>query len=450
VRSAILVTNSIVKRSGGANNARRSASGSLGACMAEIEPLRALRYDPQKTGGLQNVVAPPYDVIDSDKRAELEARSPYNIVRVDLPQGRDDRYQEAARLFAQWKADAVVVDDGSPALWTLAQDYAGPDGQRRTRQGFFARVRVQPYGAGLIRPHERTHPGPREDRLRLTRATRTNISPIFSLYSDPDGTARSVLQTAGNGTAWAETTDDDGTANRLRRVSDPDAIAAVVETVKGTELLIADGHHRYETARVYADEIGGGGPHRYVLMCLVALQDPGLTVFPTHRLVRGLSADQQEALAAALRRDFDIAELSSTAQLAPPAGEDIKIGYMDSHFRRPLMLTLKDPAIAATALPGRAEPYRRLDTAVLEALILKGALGLTDQEIDELKGLGYARDFDQAVQLVHNATFDAAFFMAPTPIERVREVAAAGESMPPKSTYFFPKVPTGLLFNPLT
>jgi uncharacterized protein (DUF1015 family) len=418
--------------------------------MAQVEPLRALHYNLQRTGGLQNVVAPPYDVIDAEQRAELEARSPYNIVRVDLPQGGDDRYQEAARLFAQWKAHAVVVDDGSVALWTLAQDYTGPDGQRRTRQGFLARVRVQPYGAGLIRPHERTHPGPKEDRLRLTRATRTNLSPIFSLYSDPTGRARSALESAGDAPAWAKTTDDDGTANRLGRVSDPNAIDAVVSSLEDTELLIADGHHRYETARVYAEEIGGDGPHRYVLMCLVALQDPGLTVFPTHRLVRGLSSDQQEALADALRRDFDIAELTSSGQLAPAAGNAIKVGYMDSHFRRPFMLTLKDPAIAAAALPDRAEPYRRLDTAVLEALILKGALGLTDEQIDELQGLGYARDFDQAVELVENATYDAAFFMAPTPIEHVHEVAAAGESMPPKSTYFFPKVPTGLLFNPLT
>ena len=216
------------------------------------------------------------------------------------------------------------------------------------------------------------------------------------------------------------------------------------------ELLIADGHHRYETARVYADEIGGEGPHRYVLMCLVALQDPGLTVFPTHRLVRGLRPDQHETLAEALRRDFDVTELGSTAELAPEPGDAVRIGYIDSHFRRPVMLTLKDPAIADAALPERAAPYRRLDTAVLEALILKGALGMTDEDIDELNGLGYARDFDQALELVETTAYDAAFFMAPTPIERVQEVAAAGESMPPKSTYFFPKVPTGLVFNPLT
>jgi len=414
--------------------------------MAEIQPLRALRYDPAVTDGLQNVVAPPYDVIDAEQRAELAGRSPYNVVAIDLPEGGDDRYDRAAELLRSWEADGAVVQDEEPALWTLSQDYTGPDGRHRTREGFFTRVRVEDYGAGRIRPHERTHPGPKEDRLRLTRATRANLSPIFSLYSDPTGAAWGALADAA---PWAQTTDDDGTVNRLGRTTDPQAIETVQRTLAGTELLIADGHHRYETARVYADEIGGEGPHRYVMMCLVALQDPGLTVFPTHRLVNQLTSTKQEALAQALRRDFTIEELSSTDQLAPPAGDTVRIGYIDAHFKKPFMLTLSDAAIADAALPDHAEPYRRLDTAVLEALVIKGALGMTEDDIDHLNGLGYARDFAQALELIENGIYDAAFFMAPTPIERVHEVAAAGESMPPKSTYFFPKVPTGLLFNPL-
>ncbi len=415
--------------------------------MAEIQPLSALRYDPSRTGGLQEVVAPPYDVIDAHQRAELEQRSPYNVVRIDLPEGGDDRYERAAALLDDWRAQKVVVEDDQPALWTLEQDYTGPDGRRRTRTGFFARVRVVEYGAGRIRPHERTHPGPKEDRLRLTRATKANLSPIFSLYSDPQNEARNALESHAQ--PWAQTTDDDGTVNRLGRVQDPAAIETVQRALAATELLIADGHHRYETARVYADEIGGEGPHRYVLMCLVALQDPGLTVFPTHRLVNGLRPDQRETLATALRRDFDIEALTSTSELVPQAADPLKIGYIDSHVRKPYLLTLKDQTIADAALPDHAPPYRRLDTAVLEALILKGALAMSDEDIDELNGLGYARDFDQALELVRSGAYDAAFFMAPPPIEQVQEVAAAGESMPPKSTYFFPKVPTGLLFNPL-
>jgi uncharacterized protein (DUF1015 family) len=414
--------------------------------MAEVQPLRALRYELEKTGGLQDVVAPPYDVIDPEQQHELAARSPYNVVRIDLPEGGEDRYDRAAAQLEQWCEQGVIVQDEQPALWTLAQDYTGPDGRQRTRKGFFARVRVEDYGPGRIRPHERTHPGPKEDRLRLTRATQANLSPIFSLYSDPAGVAQQALASPE---PWAQTIDADGTVNHLGRVLDEAAIATVTGALSGTELLIADGHHRYETARVYAEEIGGEGAHRYVLMCLVALQDPGLTVFPTHRLVRGLSSQQQEALAATLKRDFEIEPLDDTAKLAPEPGDTVRIGYIDSHGKRPYMLTLTDQATADAALHGHAAPYRRLDTAVLEALILKGALGMTDDDIDELNGLGYARDFAQALELIEDASYDAALFMAPTPIERVHEVAAAGESMPPKSTYFVPKVGTGLLFNPL-
>jgi uncharacterized protein (DUF1015 family) len=247
----------------------------------------------------------------------------------------------------------------------------------------------------------------------------------------------------------AHTTDDDGTVSRLARVTAPDAIAAAQRALEGTELLIADGHHRYETARVYADEIGGDGDHRYVLMCLVALQDPGLTVFPTHRLVRGLDDTRRAALAHAIAEGFDVDELDDVRLLAPEPGHGVRIGYIDARTRRPQMLTLRGQRIADRALSGHAPPYRRLDTAVLEALILKGALAMTDHDIDELNGLGYARDLDQALQLIADGAYDAAFFMAPTPVAQIQEVAAAGESMPPKSTYFFPKVPTGLLFNPL-
>ena len=419
--------------------------------MAEIEPLRALHYNLAKTRGLQDVVAPPYDVIDAGQRAELEERSLYNVVHVDLPQGHDP-YQAAAHTLDRWRAERVIVQDDEPALWALEQRYTGPDRQTRTRRGFLARVRVEPYGAGRIRPHERTHPGPKEDRLRLTRATRANLSPIFSLFSDPEGAAWAELERAiAAQRPWGEANDEDGTDNRLWRVTDESAIATVQRALQDAELLIADGHHRYETARIYGDEIGGDGPHRYVLMDLVALQDPGLTVFPTHRLLRELTSDQQEALATAIRRDFEIDELGGTDALAPHTDPTtIRIGYVDSHSRRPFMLTLKDPAIVDAALPDHAEPYRRLDTAVLEALILKAALGMTDDDIDHLTQLGYARDAAHAVHLVGSGQYDAAFLMDPPPVELIQAVAAAGESMPPKSTYFFPKVPTGLVFNPLT
>ncbi len=406
--------------------------------MADVEPLRALLYDLERTGGLQEVIAPPYDVISSEDRTELEARSPYNVVRIDLPVG-EDPYGFAAEQLATWRKQGVIIQDEQPAIWVLEQDYTGPDGALRQRRGFLARVRVEEYGPGRIRPHERTHPGPKEDRLNLTRATKANLSPIFSLFDDADHTVTKALERIAQAEPWGQSTDEDGTVNRLWHVTDPGSIAEITGAVQAAELLIADGHHRYETARVYAEEIGGEGPQR-----------SGLTVFPTHRLLRDLRPDQHETLANALRTHFDVEPLDSTEDLTPAYGQPVSFGYIDAHFRKPFRLTLKDQGIADEALSDHAEPYRRLDTAVLEALILKGALEMSDEDIDHMRGLDYARDFGHALGLVESGERDAAFFVAATPIEEVRAVAAAGESMPPKSTYFFPKVPTGLLFNALT
>jgi uncharacterized protein (DUF1015 family) len=409
--------------------------------MAEVSPFRALHYDRDRVGGLQPVVAPPYDVIDADQRAELLARSPYNVVEIDLPQG-DDPYAHAADVFERWQRDGILVRDDEPALWALEQDYTGPDGRRRTRHGFFARVKVEDYGPGRIRPHERTHPGPKEDRLRLTRATHANLSPIFSLYDDPQGAAWGALAPHLESDPWAEVTDEDGTTHRLWRVADAQAAGAVRDALAGTELLIADGHHRYETARVHHEEGGAG----HVLMCLVALQDPGLTVFPTHRLLTELDGPRRESLRATIQRDFDTAEIPAD-ELEPAGDGPVRMGYLDSHHGRPLMLTLRDPAIAAAALPDKPDPYRGLDTAVLEALVLQGALGMSEDDISHLHGLDYARDTAQARRRVESGSAQAAFFMRGTPVSQVRDVAATGESMPPKSTYFFPKVLTGMVFN---
>jgi len=418
--------------------------------MADVQPLRALHYDLSVVGPLADVVAPPYDVIDAGQRAALIERSPFNVVALDLPEGKPDPYAAAGHLLESWQLQGALVRDSEPAVWAHTQDYSGPDGRTLTRRGFFCRVRIEDYGPGRVRPHERTHPGPKEDRLRLTRATRANVSPIFSLYSDPSNAAWEALAPATLQAPWGEVTDPDGTVHRLWRVSDPEAIAAVQAATQEAELLIADGHHRYETMQAYAQEIGGEGEHRYILMCLVALEDPGLTVFPTHRLVRGLDTARQEALAQALRRDFEIAEVP-VAEIAPAPGTGpLELGYIDSHSGRPWRLTLKDQAIADAALAGRSEAYRHLDTGVLETLLLKGALGLSDEDISHFNGLFYARDTEEALAMVASGEYDAAFLMRPTPVQQVRDVAAAGENMPPKSTYFFPKLLTGLLLNPLS
>jgi uncharacterized protein (DUF1015 family) len=424
--------------------------------MADVQPFRALRYDLAVVGSLQSVIAPPYDVIDPEQRAALAARSSHNVVNVDLPQPPlgGDAYEEAARLLELWKRQGAVARDAIPALWALQQDYIGPDGRQLTRRGIFARVRVQEYGPGKIRPHERTHPGPKEDRLRLTRATRTNLSPIFSLYDDPANAAWAALAPHLIANPWGIASDADGTLNKLWRIDDGAAVARVQMTLGKTELLIADGHHRYETARVYAEEIGGEGDHRYVLMCLVALQDPGLTIFPTHRLLNKVNEPEiQQKLGKYLREHFDITpiELSELRPLDAPDGPPIPLtmGYLDSFHQQPYRLVLKDQALADAALANYPEPYRHLDTAVLEALIFKGVLGMTEDDISHLNGLGYSRTDDEALQLVQSKEYDCAFFLRGSPVKQVQEIAAAGVNMPPKSTFFYPKVPTGLLFNPL-
>jgi uncharacterized protein (DUF1015 family) len=419
--------------------------------MAEVLPLNAVHYNLDAVGSLEDVIAPPYDVIDAEERRALVARSPFNAVELDLPEAPDggDRYERADEALEEWLLQGILTRDREPSIWALEQDYTGPDGQERTRRGLLVRVRVSEYGPGLVRPHERTQPGPREDRLRLTRATRHNLSPIFSLHAD-DAWQHVA---AHLGDPWGEGKTDDGTTNRVWRVTDEAAIEAATATLAESELLIADGHHRYETARVYADEIGGEGPHRYTLMCLVSLDDPGLSIFGYHRLLGNLSGDtaRQEALANAIREHFYLEEVPEG--VLDPAEEDGVgvFGYIDSHFRKGYRLRLKDPAAVDTRLPDRSEPYRRLDAVILEELILKAGLGMSAEDVEAKRGIGYAKSAEAALgQLADDGAYQAAFLLRPTPVDQVRAVAAEGETMPPKSTFFFPKVPSGIVFNPLS
>jgi uncharacterized protein (DUF1015 family) len=424
--------------------------------MADIQPLLAVHHDLDRVPSLAAVIAPPYDVSDPVDRARLLERTPLNIIAADLPDDRGaplpERYRHSAELLRGWFDDGVLVQDERPALWALEQRFPGLDGRTVARRGLFARVRVTDYGRGRIRPHERTHPAAVEDRLALTHATRANLSPVFSLYDDPQHEVARLLEPAfTTQPPRATAVDDEGTEHRLWRLPNAEWIANVRAALADRELLIADGHHRYEAARRYAEELGGDGPHRYTLMLLVAQQDPGLVVQPTHRLIRGLKDDppRQEALAGALRTHFDLTEISH-AELRPPAVPGpLQLGYIDSHFQRAFRCTLKSQAIADAAMPGVPDAYRRLDTAALQALLLEGALGLTQGAIDRRDGLSYARNDEEALALVLDGSHDCAFFLRPCPVSQVAAVAAEGLTMPAKSTSFAPKVPTGLLLSPL-
>jgi uncharacterized protein (DUF1015 family) len=417
--------------------------------VADVQPFPALHYDLNQVS-LQDVTAPPYDVIDPKQRAELLARSPVNVVEIDLPRGGEgeDPYAHAASTLEEWELEGILRQDREPALWALTQQYTAPDGSRLTRHAILARVRVEEYGAGRVRPHERTQPGPKRDRLDLTRATRHNLSPIFSLSA---GNAWPHIEPAVAGDPWGEVTDNDGTVHRVWRVADPAIHEAIAAELADSELLIADGHHRYETARTYMEEVGGEGPHCYTLMALTGLEDPGLTVFPTHRLIRGLAGDteRQEHLGAGLKELFEIEEVE-TADLDPSCVEGLGVfGYIDSHLRQGFRLRLKDRAELDRMLEGRSEAYRHLDAVILETLVLKGILGLTEEDIAAKRGIGYVKSVPDALASLDDG-YDAAFILRPTPVEQVRAVAEAGETMPPKSTYFFPKLLSGIVFNPLS
>jgi len=426
--------------------------------MAEVLPFKALHYDLGKVGSLDAVAAPPYDVIDAAQRRALLERSPYNAVAIDLPKPFDpadpdsnpsgDPYAEAAARIESWRSDGALVQDEEPSLWALTQDYVAPDGNSYSRNGILARVRVEDYESGTVRPHERTHPGPLLDRLELTRATGYNLSSIFSLSTED---AWPLVEPTLPDEPWGEARDEDGTVNRVWKVEDPAVHAAVSECLASAQLLIADGHHRYETARAFRDEVGGEGPHNYTLMSLTGLDDPGLLVFPTHRLLSGLSDDpeKQQRLGNGLRELFDVTEVARE-EIDPADEEGVGVfGLYDSFHKKAFRLRLKDLGEVDRRLEGKPESYRRLDSAILETLVLKGLAGMSDHDIDERDGLEYAKSVDAALAMVDEGDYDVAFIQRGVPVEQVKDICNTDAVMPPKSTFFFPKVMTGYAFNPV-
>jgi uncharacterized protein (DUF1015 family) len=427
--------------------------------VAEISPIHAIHYDLDRVGPFADLAAPPYDVIDAASRAELLLKSPKNIVEIDLPEPppddpEGDRYAHASKILSGWLDDGTMIRDEAPSIWATTQTYDGPGGTRLTRHGFLCRVRLAEYGSG-IRAHERTQPGPKEDRLRLTRSTRCNLSPVFSLY---EGDAWQTIAPAIEGQpVWAQVTDSDDTEHRIWKVEDPTIIESVGAAVAGAEMLIADGHHRYETALTYRSERveadGEAGDADFVLMALVGLDDPGLTVFPTHRLLTGIAEDEprRTRLGEGIRELFEVSKVEHP-ELDPGGSEGIGVfGYLDSHHQQPMRLTLNEEGrkIVDSELDGSSSAYRALDAAILEAVVFKHLLGMTEDDIAAKRGLAYTPHREKAIEMLDSGDADVAFMLRPTPVEAVKAVAAAGETMPPKSTYFFPKLLTGVALNPL-
>jgi uncharacterized protein (DUF1015 family) len=435
--------------------------------MADIAPLTPLRYDLSRLGGtLARVVAPPYDVIDAAQRAELAARDPHNVVRLILPEGEGDtKYGAAAVSLAAWRSEGALVRDDEPAFYRYDQRFTPPGGGAvRTRRGFLGLVKLVPFSAKVVLPHEKTLSGPKEDRLKLFRATRTNLSPGFMLYRDPEGALDAPLAGAETLTELAT---PDGVEHTLAKVKGREAIAAIVRGVARSSLLIADGHHRYETALRYAGEVDAGAAsapdaaeHKWFMVFLTNGDDPNLVVFPTHRHVHGLASFAFAPMLARAEKLFAVRALpqGTTAAAALEAVRTAGKGSFAACGRggEVAVLTVKaDAALASHPTLGPLpDVLRRTDVALLHAGLLEDVLGITPEAQAAKTNIWYPQDAAAALARLrgegaHGEAGDALFLMAATPVSDVRAVAEAGHVMPQKSTFFYPKVLTGLTIHTL-
>ncbi len=439
--------------------------------MPQIRPFRALRYAPDVVSDLSRVIAPPYDVVSAEQRRRLVERDPRNVIRVELPideQGDqpDDRYRRAARLLGEWRTTGVLHRDPRPALYVYEQTYTVPGTTvERTSRGFFARLRLEPFGPGsAVLPHERTLSGPKEDRYKLLRATGVNISPVVGLYSDPAGRAAQIVAEATQGAPVSDVVDDDGVRHRLWQLVDDGtpagSVAELVRILGGTTVTIADGHHRYETAIRYRDErrtprSGEEDPaFDFLLMLLLETTSGSLTVLPTHRVVRGVGDEGVARVVAELGSLFDVQtgipaeelrRVFGAAGLA--AGGAGRFGLWTRTGGA--LLTARREAFEAI-LPVGGAALRRLDVSLLAAALDK----LFRIDAAALAGgerVSYTKSADEAVGWVDARVdgADMAFLLEPTPVPDIAAVAQDGDVMPQKSTYFYPKALTGLVVNPL-
>ncbi len=430
--------------------------------MAEIAPLTPLRYDLGRAP-LASVISPPYDVISEAEKKELLARHANNVVRLILPDGDGDtKYGNAAALLDEWLKAGVLVRDNEPAFYRYDQSFLPPGqktGKSITRRGFLAAVRLHPFSDRVVLPHERTLSGPKEDRLKLFRATRTQLSPGFMLYSDPRAELDAPLET---GSVVTEFATPDGVHHVLAKVTARDAVIAIVDGLRKSTLLIADGHHRYETAIHYRDEVSAQHPstpelaeHKHFMTFLVNGDDPNLVVFPTHRLVHSLGRFDYEELLSKADPLFTVSRRTDTPS------SDALLDWLKTAKARPAfvvaagnnaaLLSLKpDADLGAHPTLGPLIPaLRRTDVAVLHSGVLEHILGVSKEAQEKKTNIRYPQDARAALAELRSGAAQVLFLMSATPVAQVRDVAEAGEVMPQKSTFFYPKVPTGLALNTL-
>ncbi len=418
--------------------------------MALIRPFRGVRYNPAVVGDLQQVVSPPYDVISTEQQTVLHLRSPYNAVRLDL--NRDvERYSSAAKTFRDWLDRKVLLQDQEPSLYVYTQEFTLKDGSRRTRTGILAALRLEEFSSGMIRPHERTFESAKTDRLALLRSCQAHLSPIFFLYAKPDWSLAETLALAVP--ALMTVQDDQQTMHQLWRITEQSLIAEVTAGLAREPLIIADGHHRYETALRYREEciaaqgrLNGDEPFAYILAYLTNVREEGMVILPTHRLLREGPLPSPQHLRTVLQRDFRIALFSPAdaeaffAALRAP-GAERRIGCVLAGASHYWLLSFDERV--TQGLPVSA-PLRALDVTVLHDVVFQRFLGLPPEV--QKQRLAYTSDEEEALQWVAERRCQAAFFLNPTTFAQVAAVCGQGETMPQKSTYFFPKLLTGLVF----
>jgi len=424
-----------------------------------IEPFRAFHYDPDRVGALADVVAPPYDVIEEAEIARLHERSPYNAVRLIMNR-EADRYGAAAAEFSAWRAAGVLVPDEEPALYYYVQNFHLRDGRQFERAGVMAAVRLEAFSSGRVMPHERTLGAAKKDRLRLMEACRANLSPIFGIFPD-DAAAMALLRDrARTRAAWIDVTDDGGERHRVWRIPEVDIGRKFDAVLCDKTILIADGHHRYETALTYRDrrrargEGGSEDPDNFILMYLTSMEDPGLVILPTHRVLRRCPAESRGKWLARLDEFFTVEKVGSGAAgvrrlreciEADPAPGRLGLVLPGGDVRRVL---LREPDMLNSLLAHLDPTIRRLDSTVVDALLLRSVLGVDCGMAAERGWLTFTPDDREALAAV-GAGAEAAFLVRAPGIDDVHAAAAAGETMPEKSTYFYPKLLTGLVFRAL-
>jgi uncharacterized protein (DUF1015 family) len=437
----------------------------------DIAPFHGLRYDTAKVGDISMVVTPPYDVISPEARDAYHDRHPYSAIRLDLGRGptegtEETWYVQAGRTFAQWRRQGILVRDSEPALYVYEQDFT-LGRHRLSRRGVIALVRLEPYGQGSIFPHEHTFPRHRTDRLSLMRACPANLSHIFAIYGGPPDPMAGIQNQAMDGPPAVEAVDDEGFHHRVWVLADKGAIARMAEALRGRPVVIADGHHRYETALAYRDEclaLDADPPelrprktYNYATMMLVSARDPGLVILPTHRLVQTMPYESADLLLQNVRRFFaveprdlpagaEVDGVRACIQEIARQGRDEQAFGLYAGGKEFYLLTPKETARAAAAAQTDAATAR-VDAGLLHAVLFREVLRIpADREGAEVS---YTQDEAAAFGRVASGAARLAVFLNPTPIEQVEAVAATGRRLPPKSTYFYPKLLTGLVFHRL-